>query len=190
MVVDFHGLGGGLQQVCDADGGGEKANELFTSNGFELTYVQNQPGFVCRIDAMPDDDPCVNTPPADAYWGLWWSDGTKAKWTYSSVGVGSLKIPDGGSVAFSWNSGPGQDKPGVPPPVHDTEPDPSPSATGDGDGDGGGGNGGGGNGGGNNGGGNGGGTTPSPTPEPSGSTSTQPSESESASPTPTETESG
>ncbi len=39
---------------------------------------------------MPADDPCVNTPPADAYWGLWWSDGTTGKWTYSSLGAASL----------------------------------------------------------------------------------------------------
>lgn len=185
VVVDFHGLGGGVQQVCDADGGGKYASAIFTGSGFDLTYVQNQPGFVCQVDAKPADDPCVNTPPADAYWGLWWSDGTKGKWTYSTLGVGSLKIPEGGSVAFSWNNGSGQDKPGVAPPVHETEPAPSPSAT---DGEDGGGDGGDG---GDNGGGNGngnGGATATPTPEPTDSTSTAPAESESASPTPTETE--
>ena len=54
--------------------------------GFSLTYVQRQPGFVCRINGAPASDPCVNTPPADAYWGLWWSDGKSGSWTYSSVG--------------------------------------------------------------------------------------------------------
>ncbi|MGZ4456328.1 MAG: hypothetical protein ACXVGM_19035, partial [Oryzihumus sp.] len=75
VVVDFHELGGGVQQVCDAGGAGEDAATQFTESGFSLTRVQRQPGFVCRVDGAPSSDPCQNTPPADAYWGLWWSDG-------------------------------------------------------------------------------------------------------------------
>lgn len=121
VVVDFQELGGGLQQVCDAGGGGERASALFPDNGFPLTYVQRQPGFVCRVSGVPEDDPCVNTPPADAYWGLWWSDGESGSWSYSSVGVGSLTIPEGGSVAFSWNGSASKSPPGAPPPDHSTE---------------------------------------------------------------------
>ncbi|MDX6371065.1 MAG: hypothetical protein QOD98_53, partial [Nocardioidaceae bacterium] len=74
VVVDHGSLGGGVEQVCNAGGGGEDAVSLFTGAGFALTYVQRQPGFVCRINGQPASDPCVNTPPSDAYWGLWWSD--------------------------------------------------------------------------------------------------------------------
>lgn len=121
VVVDFHELGGGLQQVCDAGGGDQKASSLFPDNGFPLDYVQRQPGFVCRVSDAPADDPCVNTPPANAYWGVWWSDGTSSGWTYSSVGVGSLTIPDGGSVALSWNGSSAKSPPGAPPPQHSTQ---------------------------------------------------------------------
>lgn len=121
VVVDFHELGGGLQQVCDPGGGGQKASVLFPDNGFPLTYVQRQPGFVCRVSGVPEEDPCVNTPPADAYWGLWWSDGESGSWSYSSVGVASLTIPEGGSVAFSWNGSATKSPPGAPPPQHTTE---------------------------------------------------------------------
>lgn len=121
VVVDFHELGGGLQQVCDAVGGGQKASSLFPDNGFPLDYVQRQPGFVCRVSDAPADDPCVNTPPANAYWGVWWSDGTSSGWTYSSVGVGSLTIPDGGSVALSWNGSSAKSPPGASPPQHSTQ---------------------------------------------------------------------
>ncbi len=62
VVVDFHGLGGGLKQVCDPNGGGDTATQLFSSNGFALDYVQRQPGFVCRVSGKPSQDPCVNTP--------------------------------------------------------------------------------------------------------------------------------
>ena len=75
VVVDHHQLGGGVQQACDADGGGKAASTVFPDSGFPLTYVQRQPGFVCRVSGAPASDPCVNTPPASAYWSLWWSDG-------------------------------------------------------------------------------------------------------------------
>ncbi len=129
VVVDFHELGGGLHQVCDAGGGGEKASALFPDNDFPLNYVQRQPGFVCRVSGEPADDPCVNTPPANAYWGLWWSDGTSSGWSYSSVGVGSLTIPDGGSVALSWNGSSSKSPPGAPPPQHSAQPTGKPEPT-------------------------------------------------------------
>lgn len=125
VVVDFHELGGGLQQVCDPGGGGQKASALFPDNGFPLTYVQRQPGFVCRVSGAPADDPCVNTPPPDAYWGLWWSDGETGTWNYSSAGAASLTVPEGGSVAFSWNGSSTKSPPGAPPPEHEPEEEPS-----------------------------------------------------------------
>ena len=72
--------------------------------------------------ALPADDPCVNTPPADAYWSLWWSDGKSGHWTYSSTGAWSLQIPDGGYVALSWQSGDGKATPRVTPTAHATAP--------------------------------------------------------------------
>jgi hypothetical protein len=128
VVVDFHDLGGGLQQTCDTDGGGRDAASLFVRAGYELTPVQRQPAFVCRINGVPADDPCVNTPPADAYWTLWWSNGTDGRWSYSTLAASSLKIPEGGFVAFSWNRGSGQDKPGVAPGAH-AEASPTPKPT-------------------------------------------------------------
>lgn len=129
VVVDFKGLGGGVQSVCDVDSGGQKASALFTGNGHELTYAQRTPGFVCRVDAEPASDPCVNTSPANAYWGLWWSDGANGKWTYSTLGAASLTIPDGGSVAFAWDGVEGSAAPGVAPPRHAATPAPTPSST-------------------------------------------------------------
>ena len=126
VVVDFHQLGGGVQQACDADGGGKAASAVFPDSGFPLTYVQRQPGFVCRVSGAPSSDPCVNTPPAGAYWSLWWSDGTSGSWTYSSTGVGSLTVPDGGYVAFSWQGQDGKAAPGVAPTPRTAPTTPSP----------------------------------------------------------------
>lgn len=130
VVVDFHELGGGVQQVCEPEGGGRSADRLFPAAGYPLTFVQRFPGFVCRVSGLPADDPCVNTPPAEAYWGLWWADGESGEWKYSSVGVGSLTIPAGGYVALSWNGTGGRVLPGADPTPHPTAtPTPTPTPT-------------------------------------------------------------
>ncbi len=125
VVVDFHELGGGVRTACVADGGGQKASSLFPAAGFPLSYVQRQPGFVCTVSGQPADDPCVNTPPADAYWGLWWSDGKSGSWTYATTGASGLAVPDGGYVAFSWNGSSARSTPGVSPAPHPAEPTPT-----------------------------------------------------------------
>jgi hypothetical protein len=129
VVVDFHELGGGVRTACVADGGGRRASDLFPAAGFPLTYVQRQPGFVCTVSGAPADDPCVNTPPADAYWGLWWSDGKSGSWTYASTSAAGLTVPDGGYVAFSWNGSSTRSAPGAAPAPHQTQPTPTPTAT-------------------------------------------------------------
>ncbi|GAA4691654.1 hypothetical protein [Nocardioides conyzicola] len=128
VVVDFHELGGGVQTACIADGGGKAASTLFEAGGFDLSYVQRQPGFVCQVDAKPSSS-CVNTPPADAYWGLWWSDGTSGQWTYATRGAGSQTVPDGGYVAFSWNGSSSRSAPGVSPAAHHAAPTPTSKPT-------------------------------------------------------------
>jgi hypothetical protein len=136
VVVDFNQLGGGVQQACVAGGGGDTASSLFPAAGFSLTYASRQPGFVCRVNDVPQSDPCVNTAPADAFWSLWWSKGN-GSWSYASIGVGSLKVPDGGFVAFSWDQVSGSEPPSAgattpaaPAPSPTPTPTPSPEASG------------------------------------------------------------
>jgi hypothetical protein len=129
VVVDFNSLGGGSPASCDPSGGGKSASALFAGAGFTLTYAQRQPGYVCRVNGVPASDPCVNTSPASAYWGLWWSDGTSGSWKYSALGVTSLTIPKGGSVAFAWDDVDGSVKPGVAPPKQAAAPSASPAAS-------------------------------------------------------------
>lgn len=115
VLVDFRELGGGVRTDCVA-GGGQTANTLTAAAGNTIAFVQRQPGFVCRINGVPADDPCVNTPPSTAYWGLYWSDGTSSQWTYASLGGSALKVPAGGSLAWAWQ-GATKGAPGVPAPV-------------------------------------------------------------------------
>jgi len=129
VVVDFHQLGGGVQTACDVKGAGRTGDRQLKDVGHTLTWVQRQPGFVCRVDGLPtqDDDPCLNTPPDNAYWSVWWSDGKSGTWSYSSLGVGSLKVPDGGYVALSWQGQDAKALPGVTPEAHASGPSSSPT---------------------------------------------------------------
>ena len=125
VVVDAGALGGGIATVCDP-GSGEVASTRFEQSGFALTYAQRQPGFVCRVNGVPASDPCVNTSPVDAYWGLFWTDGQSGTWTYATLGATSLDVPDGGAVALAWQQGAARRTPGVAAPVH-AAPSPTPT---------------------------------------------------------------
>lgn len=116
VVVDFKDLGGGQQTGCVTGKGGSSAATILGAAGVELTRARNQPGFVCRVQQVPASDPCVNASPSDAYWALWWSDGSSGSWSYASLGVDQLEIPEGGSVGFAWDDQSGQVKPGTAPP--------------------------------------------------------------------------
>lgn len=114
VTVEPGSLGGAARTVCEPDGGGRSAATLFGDAGWPLTRVGSQPSFVCRVAGQPASASCAHVPPANAYWALWWSDGHSA-WVYSSLGVDSLTVPDGGAVAFTWVDGSGDGTPTTPP---------------------------------------------------------------------------
>lgn len=136
-VVDFNELGGGVTAGCDGNGAGKAAAQVFSDAGYSLTFVQQDPGFVCRVSGKPENNPCVRTPPATAYWSLWWSDGRSGEWAYASSGVTSLEVPDGGYVALAWHYGEGRAGPPdvVPTPHQEPEPSDKPSTRQGGTGD-------------------------------------------------------
>ena len=132
VVVDYRELGGAAVTECAPDGGGKSASAVFASVGVDISYATRQPGFVCRVNGVPASDPCVNASPANAYWGLWWSDGTSSSWTYSSSGVGGLVVPAGGSVGWAWQQDratTGAVPPAVAPPVNAATPTASPTTS-------------------------------------------------------------
>ncbi len=125
VVVDYGALGRSTGIGCDPGGGGDPASRVVPAAGFPITYTAGQP-FVCRIDGLPDSsqEACNNTPPADAYWGLFWNDGKGGGWVYSSQGVASLRVPTGGSIGWAWQDGGSRDLPGESP-----NPAPAPTPT-------------------------------------------------------------
>ncbi|CAM3379636.1 hypothetical protein NODU109028_14255 [Nocardioides dubius] len=133
VVVDYNGLGGGVSTGCAIDGGDQRASAIFPSAGFPLQYASRSQGFVCRVTGVPSADQgesCVDAAPATRYWSLWWSDGKSGTWNYASQGAGSLRVPNGGYVAFSWHEGSGRAAaPGVSPTPRVAPPKPKPSNT-------------------------------------------------------------
>lgn len=119
VVVDFGSLGGGLEIGCDPNGSGKSGIDIMDTVGFEITWVSGQPGFVCRIDGKPTptDEACVRTPPADAYWGLFQSDGATGTWTYASAGISGIKGKVGASIGWRFESGTGKSEPASAPNV-------------------------------------------------------------------------
>lgn len=93
--------------------------------GFSVTKVQTQPGFVCRINGAPADDPCVRTPPASAYWAYYHAP-LGGEWTYSRLGADNRRAPAGTVEAWAFGDGarPGAvpDAPAAPPTTTRAEP--------------------------------------------------------------------
>ena len=114
VVVDFRGLGGGVQQGC-APGSPASGVAALTAAGFGYTYASRQPGFVCRINGKPgaDADKCVNTSPSSAYWS-YWHGSAGGSWSYSNQGAATY-APARGSVE-GWAFGAGE-QPGIAPPA-------------------------------------------------------------------------
>jgi hypothetical protein len=107
-VVDFTKLGGKVQTACDPSNPKTGLTAL-TGAGFTYSFVPRLPGFICRIDKLPN--PC-NGAPSTAYWSYWHAQ-PHGTWVYSKTGAGSYH-PKPGSVE-GWAFGAGQ-APGISPP--------------------------------------------------------------------------
>jgi hypothetical protein len=125
VVVDFRGLGGGVQQGC-APGSPASGVAALTAAGFGYTYASRQPGFVCRINNEPgaDADRCVTTSPSSAYWSYWHAS-AGGSWSYSNQGAATY-APARGSVE-GWAFGAGE-QPGIAPPAAPAPQPPAPPA--------------------------------------------------------------
>mgnify|MGYP006976762659 CR=1 FL=1 len=114
VVVDFTAFGGGVQVEC-APGDPASGLEALQDAGFTVTGTKRWGlAFVCRIDGLPTPatEPCINTPPATAYWSYWHAP-SGGSWSYSSSGASSYD-PAPGTVE-GWSFGAGS-APSTPPP--------------------------------------------------------------------------
>jgi hypothetical protein len=107
-VVDFTKLGGKVQVACDPTNP-KTGLAALTGAGFTYSFVPKYPGFVCRINALPN--PC-NGAPAKAYWSYWHAT-RGGKWVFASTGAGSYHPKPGSVEGWAFGSG---EKPKTAPP--------------------------------------------------------------------------
>jgi hypothetical protein len=105
VVVDFQELGGGVVIRCfphptsSSTGLAALEGAGFTPTG----TVRFGLGFICRIEGQPTktDEPCIDTPPATAYWSYWYAP-NGGSWKYSDLGVTNHKVILGGFEGWSF----------------------------------------------------------------------------------------
>ncbi|WP_405021399.1 hypothetical protein [Kitasatospora sp. NBC_00070] len=106
LAVDFGHWGGPLLRSCGTTP--TTGYALLNQGGWKTTGTGHDgPAFICRIGysghqggkqyPTPDQDKCVLTPPAAAYWSYWHADPGQDTWSYSQLGAMSYK-PKPGSV--------------------------------------------------------------------------------------------
>ncbi|MFF2545375.1 hypothetical protein ACFVUY_22780 [Kitasatospora sp. NPDC058063] len=106
LAVDFGTWGGPLLRSCGTTP--TTGYALLNQGGWKTTGTGHDgPAFICRIGysgfqggkqyPTPDQEKCVLTPPATAYWSYWHADPGQNTWSYSQLGAMSYQ-PKPGSV--------------------------------------------------------------------------------------------
>lgn len=113
VVVDFAHWGGPIDRGCAASlstGYNALSEAGFITEGTE----EDGPDLICRIglasqgsssyEPTPSEDPCVNTPPASAYWSYWHADAGQNTWTYARQGSMEYRPPPGSVDAWVYGA--------------------------------------------------------------------------------------
>ncbi|MFJ3926039.1 hypothetical protein [Streptomyces sp. NPDC090022] len=106
LAVDFSHWGGPVYRSCGTTP--TTGYELLNQGGWATTGTGHDgPAFICRIGysghqggkqyPTPQQDDCVLTPPASAYWSYWHAGPGQNTWEYSQLGA-MLYKPKPGSV--------------------------------------------------------------------------------------------
>ncbi|MFF0740282.1 hypothetical protein ACFYVL_07755 [Streptomyces sp. NPDC004111] len=106
LAVDFSRWGGPIYRSCGTTP--TTGYELLNQGGWATTGTGHDgPAFICRIGYSgyrggkqfppPEQDDCVLTPPASAYWSYWHANPGQNTWEYSQLGA-MLYRPRPGSV--------------------------------------------------------------------------------------------
>lgn len=108
FVVDFGHWGGPLLRACGSTPA--TGYSLLNQGGWHTSGTEHDgPGFICRIGyagyhhgtqyPTPAQEPCVNTPPVNAYWTYWQAGPGQDTWRYSQAGAAAYH-PQPGSISL------------------------------------------------------------------------------------------
>ncbi|MGW1543025.1 hypothetical protein ACWCPM_22760 [Streptomyces sp. NPDC002309] len=104
VIVDFQELGGTTVIRC-APGDQATGHAALKNAGIQIAGTNRWgEAFVCRIEGRPgpESEPCIDTPPATAYWSYWHAPNA-GDWTYSQWGVMNRKPPLGSFEGWSFS---------------------------------------------------------------------------------------
>lgn len=115
VAVDYSHFGGPIALGC-APGRLPDALVAMHRAGFLTAGDEaDGAGFVCRIGIAgrgvrserptPAVDPCVDTPPATAYWAFWVASAGRNSWSYGAVGAAAYRPAAGSVEGWSFGSG-------------------------------------------------------------------------------------
>jgi hypothetical protein len=108
LVVDFGPFGGPLLRACGSTP--TTGFALLNQGGWRTSGTEHDgPAFVCRIGyagfhhgtqyPTPAQQPCINTPPVNAYWTYWQAGPGQNTWSYSQLGAPTYR-PQPGSISL------------------------------------------------------------------------------------------
>jgi hypothetical protein len=108
LVVDFAPFGGPLLRACGSTP--TTGFALLNQGGWHTSGTEHDgPAFVCRIGyagfhhgtqyPTPAQQPCINTPPVNAYWTYWQAGPGQNTWSYSQLGAPTYR-PQPGSISL------------------------------------------------------------------------------------------
>lgn len=108
VVVDFGPFGGPLLRACGSTP--TTGFALLNQGGWHTSGTAHDgPAFVCRIGyagfqhgtqyPTPAQQPCINTPPVNAYWTYWQAGPGQNAWHYSQQGAPTTH-PQPGSISL------------------------------------------------------------------------------------------
>ena len=108
VVVDFGPFGGPLLRACGSTP--TTGFALLNQGGWRTSGTEHDgPAFVCRIGyagfhhgsqyPTPAQQPCINTPPVNAYWTYWQAGPGQNTWSYSQLGAPTYR-PQPGSISL------------------------------------------------------------------------------------------
>jgi hypothetical protein len=106
VAVDFSHFDKSSERGCDPTT--TTGYAALQAAGFVTSGDQEDgDAFICRIDDLPtpSEDPCIDTPPASAYWSYWHANSGQNTWTFSTLGAMNYHPKPGSVDAWAFGAG-------------------------------------------------------------------------------------
>lgn len=118
IIISFHELRNHETVVYCAPNSPSSGLDALSQAGVSWQATARFPAFVCRIQNLPVDDPCINPSPTNATW-TYWIASRGGQWCYTNLGAGGRRPPAGTVEGWAFSldrSAQAVARPALPPP--------------------------------------------------------------------------